>query len=51
MVKYTNSEDDYHKEHSPFLPDYLCHSDDSVSEFRDKMVHGQAHTLHGQRQG
>ena len=29
---------DYHKERTPFLSDYLCHSDDSVSEFTDKMA-------------
>ena len=51
MIKYTDSEGDYHKERTPFLPDYLCHSDDSVSEFTDKMARNNDQTLHWQRQG
>ena len=39
MIKCTDSEGGYREGRTPVLPDYLCHSNDSVSEFTDKMVH------------
>ena len=41
MIKYTNSEGGYHEKRTPFHPDYLCHSDNSVSEFHGGSVHVQ----------
>ena len=51
MIKYTDSEGDYHKECTPFLSDYLCHSNDFFSEFTDKVARIMSITLHRQRQG
>ena len=44
MIKYTGSQGGYHEERTQFLPDYLCHSNDSVSEFTDKMAHSSVIT-------